>query len=445
MIKNKHQNRKIIILLILFLASGKAILSSPQGIDKKDLARQALERKDYLQVITICEKELQKNPNDYDYNFLLAQAEGFRGNWEKALEIIDRLLSIYPQNIDLLLFRSRLLGWKGDFKASQHGFEKILKLEPGNLEAHLGLMDLAIWQHQEEKAISIGQKILAKNPQEAQVYFRIGQIYFRRGQFDYARQYFHQALKYDPDNQDCREYLQLTQAHFQPHYEIRYSLEIISFNDQRSPYQTHDFTLEVALPQKKGALLLNGQRTKRLAQHDSGVGAELYYSFIPSSYINLGLQVGSPGNLFPRTTFHLEFYQSAFRQGEFSLGFRQYNFKSHHSLVYTGSAGLYWGRLFSFLRWFYTHEEKGPSWAILGQTRLYYSADNYLFLGLGQGVRPFEVATLEDLLTQESALFLGGINWVYAQKWHLRSQFTYRHDDGGLNRYTVFLSLGYRF
>ena len=165
-----------------------------------------------------------------------AQAEAFQGHWERAQEIIDQLLSLYPQNLDLLLFRSRLLGWKGDFDAARQSFEKILTFDSNNIEAHLGLMDLAWWQHQEEQALCIGQKILALNPQEARVYFRIGKIYYRQGRFDEARQYFQQAINYDPNNQDYRQYLQLTQAHFKAIYEIRYSLEIISFDDQRTPY-----------------------------------------------------------------------------------------------------------------------------------------------------------------------------------------------------------------
>jgi len=445
MIKRKQKIKKIFLILLLFLGSREIIFTASVFTDKKELARQALARKDYPQVVAICQQELKKNPQGYDFNFLLAQAEAFQGHWERAQEIIDQLLSLYPQNLDLLLFRSRLLGWKGDFDAARQSFEKILTFDSNNIEAHLGLMDLAWWQHQEEQALCIGQKILALNPQEARVYFRIGKIYYRQGRFDEARQYFQQAINYDPNNQDYRQYLQLTQAHFKAIYEIRYSLEIISFDDQRTPYQTHDLTLEIGLPQKKGSLLVSGQRTRRFAQDDSRAGAELFYSFSPSTYTNLSFQIGSPANLFPQSTFHIEIYQSLLRQGEVSLGFRQYNFKSQHNRIYTGSAGLYWGKLFSFLRWFYNPTANNASWALLGQTRLYYSNENYLFAGLGQGARPFELATFEDLLPQESTLFFGGINWIFAQQWHLKGQFTSRHDKGSANRFTVFFSLGYRF
>ncbi|MCP2619815.1 YaiO family outer membrane beta-barrel protein [Candidatus Aminicenantes bacterium AC-334-K16] len=432
-----------VIFLVLIL--GTPLISLAHSIDKKQLARQALQRQDYQQVISICQRELQKNPNDYDYNFLLARAEGYRGNWDKSLEIINSLLEIYHQNLDLLLFRARLLGWKGEYTKAQQSFEEILQLEPNNLSAWLGLVDLALWQHKYNEALAICQKLQPQFSEEPKVYFKLAQSYYHLGRLDYARQYIQQALKYEPANEEFRQLLRLTAVGFRRENEIRYSFELMAFNDHRTPYQTHSLTLELGLPRKKGAFLLIAQQTRRFNRNDASFGAELYYNLRPGTYTHLNFHLGSPAIYFPRSTYHAEIYQSVLRQGEISLGFRQYNFKAQSSLVYTGSAGVYWGRFFSFLRWFFNQENGGQSWAWFTQTRLYFSSTNYLFFGFGRGSRPFEVVTIEDWLTRKSSLLLGGLNWTIAHQLHLRSQFTYREDEGGVRRYTVFASLGYKF
>lgn len=431
--------------LLFILILGIPRLSSAQSNDKKQLAFKALQNKDYQQVVAICESELQKNPHDYDFNFLLARAEAYQGNWNKALKVTESLLKLYPHNLDLLLFRARLLGWQGDYQQAREKFHEILQVAPDNLSAWLGLVDLALWQHRIKEALNLCWRLQARFPEEHRIYFKLAQLYYHQGHLDQARQFIQQALNLNPGYKEYQQFLALTAAGLPLEHELRYSLEIIAFNDQRTPYQTHQFTLELGLPRKKGAFLLTGQETRRFKRNDTSLGVDLYYVLRPGTYTHLDFQLGSPGVHFPRSTYHAEIYQSILHQGEISLGFRRYNFKDDSSLVLTGSAGVYWGRFFSFLRWFFNQEKEGPQWAWFTQTRMYFASKNFLFLGLGGGARPFKATTLEDWLAQKSTLFLGGLNWTLGQRLHLMAQFTFRQDKGGVTRYTFFTGVGYKF
>jgi len=442
----KKKSQSLISVCLLFiLVLGFSFPSSAQSKNQKELALKALRHQDYQQVIAICQLELQKNPRDYDFNFLLARAEAYQGHWNKALEIIEFLLQLYPHNLDLLLFQARLLGWQGNYQQAQEKFREILQLEPDNLSAWLGLVDLAIWQRQTQKALHLCQKLQTRFPEESQIYFKLAQIYYHQGSLKYARQFIQKALNLNPNNKEYQQFLALTVADLRLEYEFRYSFELIAFNDQRTPYQTHRFTLELGLPRHKGAFLFIGEETRRFERNDTSVGGELYYVLRPGTYTHVDFRLSSPAVHFPRSSYHAEIYQSIFRQGEISLGFRRYNFKHNSSLVFTGSAGIYWGRFFSFLRYFFNQKKEGTHWAWFTQTRMYFAPKNFLFLGVGGGARPFRVMTLEDWQTQESFLVLGGLNWLLGKRLHLLGQFTFRQDKGGIKRYTFFAGLGYKF
>jgi hypothetical protein len=80
----------------------------------------------------------------------------------------------------------------------------------------------------------------------------------------------------------------------------------------------------------------------------------------------------------------------------------------------------------------------------MASLRRYFSEENYLAIGYGQGSTPADIVTLEDFLVGQSHVFLVGLNCHVFQRIRLQLYFTMNHG-GGIQRNTPFLGTGYRW
>lgn len=63
-----------------------------------------------------------------------------------------------------------------------------------------------------EKAVRIYKQILDKNIESPELYYNLGNSYYRLGKLGYAVLYFEKALKLDPDDEDTKYNLMISQA-----------------------------------------------------------------------------------------------------------------------------------------------------------------------------------------------------------------------------------------
>ena len=132
------------IFVLSLMAIGLAILTGTAPASDslpKEKALQALRAQNFETAIKISLQQLESNPGDYDFNFILSRAYAFSGQRDKALDILGRMLLLYPENMDLLLFHSRILAWEGKYEAAESGFSRVLELDPENREALLGMAE----------------------------------------------------------------------------------------------------------------------------------------------------------------------------------------------------------------------------------------------------------------------------------------------------------------
>lgn len=81
----------------------------------------------------------------------------------------------------------------------------------------------------------------------------------------------------------------------------------------------------------------------------------------------------------------------------------------------------------------------------MAQIRRYFSDENYIYLGYGGGSRPFDIATVQDLLVHDSWIFLSGLVWYLWDKIRLELHFSRIEDANGPQRDTYFVTTGYRW
>lgn len=107
------------------------------------------------------------NPNHVGATELLAELYIAQGNFDKAIQVVERQLpqqtaALRPRYVQLLLSKAEeLAGKEEDEAARQHCFEQILQVAPGTTEALMGLRD--IWRLQGRRAHVAGRLVEARD------------------------------------------------------------------------------------------------------------------------------------------------------------------------------------------------------------------------------------------------------------------------------------------
>ncbi|MFW6160769.1 MAG: tetratricopeptide repeat protein [Acidobacteriota bacterium] len=451
----------VVLFLLLFLVFIEPVFSGELTLKEK--AGKALREGDYSRAVLLCREGLKESPDDYELNFILARAYAFSGERRKARKVGEVLVQRFPENTDVLLFMARLDAWDKNYEEAREGYEFVLKIQPGNKEARIGLAELAAWEGHYQEAVNIYTEILESEPRSHEVIYRLGQVYLWQGNRRRAGEYFRRALSLEPGNSRYREAVNAAMSYVRREAGFYYEFNVERFSDKRGSYRDDRLVLELPLPEKRGNILFKIGQTERFSKRDYQYGFEAYPLFSKSTYGYFEFFYSSRAVHFPRTRYHLEIYQGVRGRGEFSLGFRRYNFDKRGISFYLGSAGIYMGNYYAFLRCLISsggdegvgwngdgdgeeiEKVSGSEFSWLIQGRRYFSEVNYIYIGYGQGGRPVEIITLEDFLAGKSSIFLAGGDWTLWRSIRVRAQWLFRKDEGGLKRNALFLSLGYLF
>ena len=438
--KYKWVSNFFVICFLLF----PAIVSASDSI-QKEKALLALRTKDYETAKKISLLQLESTPDDYDFNFILSRAYAYSGQWDKALEILDKMLDLHPDNTDLILFHSRIHAWKDEFAEAEMGFKKVLTIDPNNTDALIGVAEVNSWSKDYKNAVETYQKILQFDPNKPDIHFRIGRVYLWDGNYSEARYHYGKACELDPENVEYQRALKNAHPDFVNNYELRYQYQNESFSDKRGNYIDHHVVFSFKISPYIGSLHLKYNQTHRYGEQDSQFGIELYPHLWQKAYGYIDLNFSSKAIHYPSTSYLFEVYQSFLQAAEISLGYRRMNFENKSVSVYLGSVGYYVGNYYPYLRWYYTPEDEGNNFSWLVNVRRYFTKDSYLAFGYGQGSRPFDIITIEDVFVRKSWIFLAEWDWIFLEKIRLKIQFTHRNEKDGPTRNTIFVGTGYRW
>jgi len=431
-------------VLVLALAIPVVLGSAWGQEDIREKAAAAIRSGDHEAAVRLCLEGLRQNHADYELNFLLGRAYAFSRRWAEALRVLDDLALAHPENTDVLLFRGRVEAWKHNYKMAETGYNDVLRLNPGNSEALIGLAEIASWQGDYAGALAFYGQVREKEPANADIYFRIGRIYLWQGSFVQAEDNFKAALGFDPQNEEYKRALQKTKPRLQEKFELRYEHQTDNFSDKRSRYLDQNLALQMSIFKNTGPLVLKYNHTDRAGRTDRRYGLEFYPRLWKRAYGYMDLAYSPRGHCYPETAYLLEAYQAVFSSGEISLGFRRMNFASERFFQYLGSLGYYFGNYLAYWRWYYSPEDTGDRFAWLANLRRYFSADSFLFVGYGRGVRTEDIVTWEDFRANQSWVFLAGFNWYFLKKIKLQAYYSVG-DEGAVRRHTLFISTGYRW
>ncbi len=436
--------KKAAVLLLVFWTA-----ALPNGLfsgDNRpfDRAQRALRDKDYRGAITICLGELELRPADYDVNFLLAQAYSRSGDRDKALVVLLKMDALFPRNSDVVLFVARIHTGKGQYAEAMARYREVLVFAPDNEEALVGTADIASRQRDYARAVTILRQVLEKNPANADAYYHLGLLYQWQGNTGQARQNFEKAAALAPGNEDYRMVLTRATPRLQRKDEIRYGHEVETWNDGRPDFQNDRLALHLDLPRNAGVLILKYNQTRRFGETDGQFGIESYPRLWAKAYGRFELDYGTRALSFPRWSYLGEVYQGFLSAAEASFGVWGLKFPAKQVTVWLGSLGYYLGSFYPYVRMNLSDDGGNHQFSWVLNVRRYFSDENFVYTGYGQGALLIDNPTASDLLAGRGRIYLAGVTWYIWQKVRIEALFS-RTIESSLARSTFQITAGYRW
>ena len=409
-----------------------------------DRAQRALRIGDYKDAIAICLGMLESAPGDYDVNFLLAQAYARSGDRDKAMERLRQMDALFPKNSDVVLFQARIYTQKGDYKEALARYEAVLGFAPGNEEAVIGTGDIAARLREYGKARGILKGVLDGNPGSAEAWYHLGLLEQWQGNRGQAREDFEKAVALEPANEDYRVFLTTATPRLQRKFELRYGHEIEDWSDGRPDFQDDRLALQLGLPRDRGVVIVKYNQTHRFGETDHQFGVEAYPRLWAKAYGRFEIDYATPAAAFPRWSALAEVYQGFFTAAEASVGVWRTSFPGRPVTVGLGSLGYYLGSYYPYVRVNYGSDQARHSFSWVANIRRYFSEENYVYLGYGQGTHLLEDLTVQDLLPTRGDIFLLGAVWYVWRSVRVEAHFS-RVTETALKQTTFQLTLGYRW
>jgi len=435
--------RTVMIFLVwLIAASPPALLSGDNR--PFDRALLAMKLKDYGSAIVLCVDLLKSVPEDYDVNFLLAQAYALSGDRDKAMARLTKMETLFPKNADVILFAARIHTWKGWYAKALARYREVLEFAPGHEEALIGTADIAARQRDYAGATSILQQVLERNPGSADAYYHLGLLYQWQGNRRKAKENFEKAVELDPDNEDYQIILTRSTPRLQKKIEVRYGHEVENWSDGRADFQNDRLAFHLDLPRDAGVLILKYNQTRRFGETDRQFGIESYPRLWQKAYGRFELSFSPKSNVYPRLSYLMEVYQGLFSAAEASLGVWRMNFPGRPATVYLGSLGYYLGNFYPYVRANWSSEKGNASFSLVFNLRRYFSEENFFYLGYGRGTRLLEDLTVQDLLATPADIYLAGVTWYVFRNVRIEVHFS-RISESSLSRNAFQIMAGYRW
>lgn len=180
--------RKFLVLVALVLVSGTIFQVAAQSEDKITQA-----------VMKVYDDYIAKNPNDYNTLFMRANQLYFNGNYEAAMNDVDRTIQLAPAKETELLFdaymlRSKLFELKRNYDAAIADVDKAATIDPTSLACVDMKGKLAYAKGDYNTAEVQFKTILQHLPRNFDAMYCLGRIEADKGNTEEAMKWVDQAM-----------------------------------------------------------------------------------------------------------------------------------------------------------------------------------------------------------------------------------------------------------
>ncbi len=160
----------------------------------------ALKSGDYTEAINTFLKLTNQYPRKENYNYNLACAYDLAEEYDKASEIIEKLITFNSSSVQLKLHLAALYIKRGMLQTARILYADIINSGYAKPQIIYEYAVLCAKTNETDKAESIFKNIIEENPDFAQAYKDLAIIYFSRKFFDRAEENFKKAYEFDSEN-----------------------------------------------------------------------------------------------------------------------------------------------------------------------------------------------------------------------------------------------------
>jgi tetratricopeptide (TPR) repeat protein len=134
----------------------------------------------------------------------LAHSHFIKGEFDKAIEIWNEMLSRDPSNLDVMVSMANALIQKGDLDRAYTVLRDAVKQDPGHLPSQNMLALYHINVGHLDEATRISAQVIARDPKNAEAYFNLGVVYDLQGRYDQALPAFQRSVELRGDFDQAR-------------------------------------------------------------------------------------------------------------------------------------------------------------------------------------------------------------------------------------------------
>ena len=200
--KRSH-NRRLFYLLVIFIAVAGSLSAQPlPGEHPVRLYQEGVRYRaegDYYRAIEYFRLALAKNPAYLDAVLASAEIYFILEEYDQALSLADRAISLSPGNSSAGVLRGRILVGLGELPEAAKAFQAILTSEPNNVEARLAGAELEIAQGKNRSAAREYLETLQAAPNNRRALLSLALLYDNMGNSGTAREYFDLAVRFHGD------------------------------------------------------------------------------------------------------------------------------------------------------------------------------------------------------------------------------------------------------
>ncbi|MFQ6673476.1 MAG: tetratricopeptide repeat protein [Fidelibacterota bacterium] len=162
------------------------------------------ERSEYLdtaiQAFETAKKIMPEEPKTYR-NLVFSYLHS--GQSELLQSTLDEALAKNPKDADLLVTAAKVFKDRGDYDQAVEFLEKAIRIAPGNSMALRFLAEIYYDQGDKEGAIFAYKKAIREDPENVDLYFNLGVLYLQIGDYDFAEDQFQKVLTLNPDDKEA--------------------------------------------------------------------------------------------------------------------------------------------------------------------------------------------------------------------------------------------------
>lgn len=375
--------------------------------------------------------------NFEDDNFEEAYELAYEGKYNSAKKILVENLSSTSENLDALFLLASTYSWNGQYEKARDEFNKILSQDKTNRSVWISAIKNELYAKTNAIALGLVNKAMVYIAQDDELKRLMDLAMEGISNTKYAEKGWHnvetnlktaKALKKQLKNETKKvsnkkevakdEEAKNEEADVEPKNRIGVNNAFTIFNERYDPVIFSSVSLRRQT--KIGALIPKINYSNRNGVHGLQYDIDFYPKFLKRfyAYLNYGY---SNASIYPSQKFGGDIYMNLPNAMEFSAGGRYLSTRTQTVKAITNSLGYYKGNYYYSLRSFVSPRE-GNLWSISGNllVRKYLKdAENFIGVSIGMGFSPeLQQLIVGDDLLSETVLY------VESQRINMQYQFT---------------------